>query len=389
MPAELYDARDWPHRLSARTRPSHGRKRGSIPRGVIQLGTFSFTERFGSVLRLGHVGSMTESWDTFSSRQRRALEKAVEQGAFDAHQTDTLEEYTPGKTTIAERLNNSDVSALEQSLLLTDIFERRKNSILETIRSVHTNNLASVTSEDIREAMAQYENGLDEMERVRSNLAGYFRDRKGEVLLAGGSYHIVSNKESFFELLAEEIHEELFERTEFFKNVSGVVALRTNEKGQTEVLLVRSKKTGIWQFPGGKAEHVSEHPRTGKKEIVTDDGDIWRFADGTEAAEDAVALEKPDECLRREISEELGEDVGDVRLHSSGFYSIGNSRFLIHGFVANNLSVDPAKINPEEIDRILWTSDPMGATEDDGTAIKFTDQTKDVLQTLFQKRGAE
>lgn len=30
----LYYLRDWPHRLSARTHPSQGWKRGSIPRGV-------------------------------------------------------------------------------------------------------------------------------------------------------------------------------------------------------------------------------------------------------------------------------------------------------------------------------------------------------------------
>lgn len=266
---------------------------------------------------------------------------------------------------------------------LTNAFDKRKDSILSHIRSVKTRNLASISADEIKEAMEKYEEELGAQKGARSNLAGFFGNDRPEVVLEGGLYHMVRDKEHFFHLLASEIHKELFEKTEFFKNVSGVFATRLDKDGKTEVLLVRSKKTGIWQFPGGKAEYVCPNPDTGKVGIVTKRGDTWQFADGKKAPNDGVVLEKPEECLRREISEELGEDVGQATLSTSGFYSIGNSRFLIHGFIANNLNVDLDKVKQDEIDKIDWTSDPFKAG--DGSPRPMTDQTRDVLERFFQR----
>ena len=332
---------------------------------------------------------MSEFKDKYSPRQRKVLE-ALPDSAFEGRRSDMLEEYGPGKSTFAERINNSDTSVLERIHLLTDVFEKRKNSILKTIRSVHTKNLASVTTEDITDAMQKYEDDIKTMRGAKSLLADYFPEGKTEVMLAGGLYHIVPNKEAFLEILATEIHDDLFTETEFFKNVSGVFATRLDPtesiedaERKTQVLLVKNKN-GIWQFPGGKAEYVCRNPDTDMTEVVTKKGEVWQFANGKEAPQDEVVFETPEDCLRREISEELGTDVGAVSLGSSGFYTIGNSRFLIHGFVANNLlDADPEKTNKEEIKGFEWTSSPFIMA--DGSPRPLTDQTKDVLGRLFQK----
>ncbi|OGZ45071.1 MAG: hypothetical protein A2756_05450 [Candidatus Ryanbacteria bacterium RIFCSPHIGHO2_01_FULL_48_27] len=328
--------------------------------------------------------------DEHSPRQRKVL-NALPDTAFEGHQSGALEEYGSGKSTLADRINNSDTSVLERVHLLTDVFEKRKNSILKTIRSVRTKNLASVTIADVRDAMQKYESEIKTMKGARSNLADYFPEDKTEVMLAGGLYHIVQSKEAFFKILADEIHEDLFRQTEFFKNVSGVYASRIDpsegleDKERKYQVLIVKNKNGIWQFPGGKAEYVCLNPGTGKSEVVTKQGDVWQFEDGKEAPKDKVVFETPEECLRREISEELRVDVGPASLNSSGFYTIGESRWLIHGFVANNLlEVDREKVNKEEIRGVRWTSDPFNEKEEDGTPIKLTDQAVDVLKNFFQ-----
>ena len=268
----------------------------------------------------------------------------------------------------------------------TQAFEQRKGAVLKYIRSVHTKNLTSVSEEDIRAGIAKYEEWITTQKGFKSNLADVLPKGKTGALLAGGLFYIVRDQNHLLDILAKETYRELFEKTEFFKNVSGVFATRLDTNGKTEVLLVRSKKTGIWQFPGGKAEYVARNPETGKKEIVAKEGDTWKFKDGTDAPKVEVTLENPQECLQREISEELGENVESPNLRSSGFYTIGTSRFLIHGFVANNLVVDPTKVKPDEIDKIVWTSNPFKETEDDEIApIRFTDQTRDVLGRFFDK----
>lgn len=328
---------------------------------------------------------MPELSNRYSPRQRKVLD-ALPDATFEAHPSDRLEEYGAGKSTLAERINNADTSALERAHLLTDVFEKRKNSILNTIRSVHTKNLTSVTTVDIKDAMQKYENEINTTKGAQSNLAEYFSEGKSEVMLAGGLYHIVPTKEAFFEILTNEVHECLFTQTEFFKNLSGVLATRLDQDGKTEVLLVRSAYSGIWQFPGGKAEYVCLNPDTGKTEVVTKRDDTWQFENGKEASKGEISFETPEECLRREISEELGEDVGQATLSSSGFYSIKGSRYLIHGFIASNLSVDAKKVKAKEIDKIIWTSNPFSEKEEDGaTPIKFTDQTGDVLERFFSK----
>jgi len=317
-----------------------------------------------------------------SARQRQAL-KTISEEQFEGHSSDRLEEYGPGKSTLADRINNSDTPVLERALLLSSVFEKRKDSILRNIRSVHTRNLASVTRAEIKDAMQKYENELATIKGAVSNLDEYFPEGNTEVMVAGGLYHIVRDKEAFFGILADEIHQELFAETELFKNVSGVFATRLDKDGKTEVLLVRSAKYGKWQFPGGKAEYVCPNPTTGKTEVVTKRGDVWQFKNGEEAPKDKVVFEKPEECLRREISEELKADVGSAHLNSSGFYTINESRYLIHGFVASNLSVDWEHVNKRGIDKIDWTSNPF--TLPDGSPRQMTDQTADVLGRFFPK----
>lgn len=317
-----------------------------------------------------------------SPRQRQAL-KTISDEQFEAHSSDRLEEYGTGKSTLADRINNSDTTVLERALLLSSVFEKRKDSILQHIRSVHTRNLASVTRAEIKDAMQKYENELATTKGAVSNLDEYFPEGNTEVMVAGGLYHIVRDKEAFFGILADEIYQELFAEVELFKNVSGVFATRLDKDGKTEVLLVRSAKYGKWQFPGGKAEYVCPNPTTGKTEVVTKQGDKWQFEDGKEAPKDKIVFEKPGECLRREISEELEADVGPAHLSSSGFYTINGSRYLIHGFVASNLSVDWEDVDKGEIDMIDWTSNPF--TLPDGGPRPMTDQTADVLGRFFPK----
>ncbi|OGG67007.1 hypothetical protein A3C21_04265 [Candidatus Kaiserbacteria bacterium RIFCSPHIGHO2_02_FULL_59_21] len=243
--------------------------------------------------------------------------------------------------------------------------------------------------DEINDAMQKYESWTKTQKGMKSNLADFFNRGKPEVFLADGIYRFVKYKEHFFQQLSLQIHKELFEKTEFFKNVAGVLAIRLeptdgieDKDRKRQVLLVLNEKTKIWQFPGGKAEYVCHNPNTDKVEIVTQKGDVWQFADGKEAPKDKVTFETPEECLRREISEELDEDVGPATLSSSGFYTIGNSRFLIHGFVAENLlDVDWEKVNRDEIERIDWTSDPFKM--EDGSPRPMTDQTKDVLGRFF------
>lgn len=293
---------------------------------------------------------------------------------------------------LAERAMR-DWAVLDRMEILTKVFERRKNSILKYIRSTDTKNMASVTVEDVKEGMAKYEEWAKTQKGIRSNLDDFFLQEKPEVVLEGNVYRVVRDQAQLLDLLATEVHKELFARTEFFKNVSGIFATRIdpsegleNKDRETQVLLVKNKN-GIWQFPGGKAEYVCRNPDTGRTEVVTKKDNVWQFANGKEALQDQIVFETPDECLRREISEELGTDVGLVSLGSSGFYTIGSSRFLIHGFVANNLlDADPEKANKEEIKGFEWTSNPLAMP--DGSPRPLTDQTKDVLGRLFLKTAS-
>ena len=281
---------------------------------------------------------------------------------------------------LAEVAKN-DWNVLERMKELTLVFETRKSSILQHIRAAKSENIPSITPEQVTEMMLRYEQQLGERQGAESMLSGFFIDSKPEVILDSGHFCIVKDKEHFFLKLSAAIHKELFEKPEFFKHVSGVFAIRTNERDEKEVFMVKSKKTGIWQFPGGKAEYLSTNPTTGKVEFVTKRENQWLFADGSVAGSESVKLESPEQCLRREVKEELGTDIKSVTLESSGLYTIGSSRFIIHGFIANNIIVDLGHLKRDEIEEVEWTSTPF--REKDGVPRQMTDQTSDVLSHWF------
>ena len=61
-------------------------------------------------------------------------------------------------------------------------FQKRKNSVVQYIRSVNSNNVESITVESIVRSMKEYEAQLEGNGHARSNLSGFFESNKPEVL---------------------------------------------------------------------------------------------------------------------------------------------------------------------------------------------------------------
>ena len=118
------------------------------------------------------------------------------------------------------------------------------------------------------------------------------------------------------------------------------------------------------QMPSGRqtTREVVEHRGAVAAVPLTDGDDVlfvrqWRYAVGQATLELPAGTlepgESPEECLRRELVEEIGQAAGSVEPLVSLFVSPGYSNEMIHLFIATDLTPQTAEADEDEELRVV------------------------------------